>query len=232
MNTEPKTKPCAKCGVNFTFEPNEFNEFFDPRHCEPCAVEATAEYEAQRKQIEQAEKEKEIAQRWLAICPVRFQDTDESRIPQKSRDAIAEWLSSDATNLAFIGAAGTCKTRAGFLALKAASDAGESCEYVSHSAIAEIARDASFGDDTERARNKMRWLKKCAVLFVDDIGKPPATERADADFEALIDHRYAHKLATIWTSNAGGTWLASRVVADRGEPIVRRLAEDAIIVKL
>jgi len=231
MDTK-QTKPCAKCAKTFEFTIYEIMPTFHPAHCVACSVAIQAEMLKIQCEENKRKADEKLAMEWLALCPIRFRDSEESRLPQVSREAIEAWASSETTNLAFIGPAGTCKTRAGFLALKMAHESGERCEAISHSALAETARDAAFGDNTEKARQRMRALQKCDVLFVDDIGKPPSTERTDADFEALIDYRYAHRLPTIWTSNAGGTWLASRFGADRGEPIVRRLAEDAIIAKL
>lgn len=232
MTTTIKTKPCKKCA-----EPFEFTEYEDfpnlcSNYCKPCAAVLEAEHTAKIAAEEFARDKWQRDNQWSRICPLRFLDTDESRLPKQSLDAIAAWNPDESMNLAFLGIAGTCKTRAGFLALKKANDSGAWCESITHSKLTETARDAAYGDDTDDARKRMRKLENCAVLFVDDLGKPPSTERADADFEALIDLRYSHGRPTIWTANSGGAWLASRFGADRGEPIIRRLAEDALIVKL
>ena len=226
-----ETKPCETCGKDFTCNPYLMGIKFRRPNCGPCGDTLFAEHQAKEEALANAAKDERHEARWLELCPKLFRDTDANRINPALISAIAEWT-HDRTGLAFIGTSGTGKTRAAFLALRKAFDAGLHCEATTHSALAQTARDAAFGERVEAARDRMEELQDCDVLFVDDLGKPPSTERADADFEALIDHRYSHTLPTIWTSNSGGAWLAMRFGDDRGKPIVRRLTEGALIVKL
>lgn len=226
-----ETKPCETCGEDFTCKPYILGTKFSRPNCPKCGNLIFAEYEAKIADEDRAEKQARREDRWREICPRLFRDTDAAQINPSLINAVNEWSMED-KGLAFIGTSGTGKTRASFLALRKAFDAGLHCEATTHSALAQNARDAAFGERIEAARSRMEQLQECDVLFVDDLGKPPSTERADADFEALIDHRYAHCLPTIWTSNSGGAWLAQRFGADRGKPIVRRLTEDTLIVKL
>ena len=234
-----KTKNCITCNKAFEFESDGDPVFigtvwerFEPRNCVQCSL--AIEGERLKEEIEtnrKAEQKKRDA-RWLELCPIRFRDTDSTRLPETLTHALGQWNPGERTNLALIGQSGTCKTRAGFLALYEAHSQGAWCEAISHSKLAELARDSAYGDNAEKARKRLSALERCDVLFIDDIGKPPSTERADAEFESVIDTRYANGSPTIWTANGKGAWLSARFGPDRGEPIVRRLAEDALIVSL
>lgn len=236
LDQTTETIPCVACGIAFDYHPYTIGVRFKRTECTQCAEQFIKEWEKKEKADEQEKKQAEAMarheSRWNELCPKLFRDTDASRLPAMLATAATDWQTDSSKVLALIGASGTGKTRAAFLALRAAHDSGMHCEAITHSALSKCARDAAFGDNTADARTRMEELEACDVLLVDDLGKPPSTERADADLEALIDYRYANCLPTIWTANSGGAWLASRFGSDRGKPLVRRLTQNALIVSL
>jgi hypothetical protein len=67
---------------------------------------------------------------------------------------------------------------------------------------------------------------------MDDLGKPPATDRADAELEELVEVRTSQLLPILWSANGSSAWLIKRMGPDRGEPLVRRLSEFSEIPRL
>ena len=68
--------------------------------------------------------------------------------------------------------------------------------------------------------------------MIDDLGKGKMTDRAEAELYDLLEFRSSHKLPIIWTSNSDARGLLSMFSADRGDAIIRRLAEFSNIIKL
>jgi DNA replication protein DnaC len=223
---------CEKCGVPGEYEPMMMNgrEFTIRRYCFACSAELEAEYV--RKEMNERQQEREA--KWAEVCPPIYRETDPSRISQELVRASAGWDESSSLGLGFLGSTGIGKTRALFLALRKAFDAGKSTQSVSHNAFSRIVQDAFAGDDRSRAEAKTRLksLHNCAVLLIDDLGKSPATERADAELEELIEVRTCHKRPTLWSANGSSEWLSRRLGPDRGEPLVRRLSEFSKVVSL
>ena len=90
-----------------------------------------------------------------------------------------------------------------------------------------------FSDDTRRrnaADAEIHAAKAAAVWLCDDIGKQRMTDRAEAEFYDVLEHRTSHLRPTIWTANADGHDLRAMLSADRAEPILRRLVEFSEIV--
>jgi DNA replication protein DnaC len=73
-------------------------------------------------------------------------------------------------------------------------------------------------------------LARAEVLFFDDLGKVPLTERVEAEFFALIERRMARQLPITVTSNMTGDDLAAKASTDRGRPLIRRLREFCRVV--
>lgn len=204
---------------------------FSPRYCGPCIEKA----EQKGKEEDARREEEERLARWAAICPPIYRDTDPSdvRLSANGRDAAMRWRPGP-KGLGMVGTTGVGKTRCLSLALRAAFDARVSCAFVSHNEFSRTAALAFGGPDDTRKdmmSKLMRW-RDVGALLLDDLGKPPKTERADAELEELIEYRTSHRLPILWTANAGGEWLMKRLGEDRGEPLVRRLAEFCEIVTI
>lgn len=74
-------------------------------------------------------------------------------------------------------------------------------------------------------------MARVDMLLFDDLGKAPSTENVDAELLELIERRTSNGKALLWSANGSGTWLESRFGPDRGEPLVRRLAEFTKVVR-
>lgn len=117
------------------------------------------------------------------------------------------------------------KTRLLFLALKRAHDAGKWVRVVSHNKFSKVVMDAFMGENRTEGVKTLEALRKTGYLMIDDLGKAPSTERADAEMEELVEYRVSHGLPILWSANAGGGWLEARFGPDRGPALVRRLAQ-------
>jgi hypothetical protein len=173
---------------------------------------------------------------WSRVCPALYRDTDDAHpgLNPLALDAVRRYEPRAARGLGLIGATGEGKTRCAFLALRRAHLAGLRVNSVSHNRFSRLAIDAFSGTTEERghARAALDALKLADVLLLDDLGKAPSTERADAELEELIEARTSNNKPLLWTANGSGEWLIARLGADRGEPAIRRLAEFCEIVNL
>lgn len=205
-------------------------EVFANRKCEDCTRAADAEINAEKNRI----KAREMADAWNAICPPIYRDTNPERLHPKCMEAAASFDVDLKMGLGLTGSSGLGKTRALFLALKIAFDAQKSCASVSHAKFSRIVQEAFAGDGKEKAeaKAKLESFRRANFLLIDDLGKPPSTERADSEIEDLIEHRTSFILPILWSANGSGAWLEKRFGSDRGEPIVRRLSEFSRIVPI
>lgn len=177
---------------------------------------------------EEAQKKTDAREaKWFEICPPLYRDTDPTKISKKAVEAVNDWDSDFASGIGLTGETGTGKTRALFMALRKAFDAGDGCFSISHNKFSKTVQEAYISEGVERAdaRAILRRCQIVAVLLLDDIGKPPPTERADAELEELIEHRAAHMLPILWSANGSSVWLEKRFGPDRGAPLVRRLSQ-------
>lgn len=199
--------------------------------CSPCITKTQEEAE-QRQKKEEAEKKEE---RWRKICPPIYRDTDQTdeRLNREALKAALEWR-GDSKGLGFIGTTGRGKTRSLFIALRRAFEAGRSCVAITHNHFTRVVQDAFAGEGEEKrnARTTLERLKNWDVLLLDDLGKPPSTDRADSELEELIEHRTAYKLPILWSANGSGEWLIARLGQDRGPALVRRLGEFSTVITL
>ena len=124
--------------------------------------------------------------------------------------------------LLLIGPTATGKTRAAYLLLLRLLDEGRSirafdCVRFGHECGRRF-RDGGGEDWTDA-------LAKAELVFLDDVGKMPFTERAEAELFALVERRCANELPIIATTNMIGADLEAKASADRGAPLARRLRE-------
>lgn len=216
--------PCAECGNSFTYTPAYLGtvEILSPKYCDHCVVKI------QRKQ-ETDEKERHLQvlnQEWADRCPPLYQNTDVARIPAHYMAYVKNWKLGPIAP-AFVGPAGNLKTRSAFELLKRFHFAGTWTEAISSTRFAKLCAD-QFDDDKHQradARDVLDRIKKCALLLLDDLGKQKMSERVELELFDLLEYRTSNLLPTIWTANADGDQLEGMFSKDRGEPILRRLAE-------
>lgn len=222
LTTRKETLPCEKCGFPFEAVITVLcGEPFGVRVCAACWARRGENAAAHAKN--DAGRAHETA--WQRVCPATYRDTDPKRLPESALRLAAAWAPRAGRGIGLTGETGAGKTRALFLALRRAHDSGLSVEAVSHNRFSRLAQDAFMGEKQDDARQKLRDYHRAAVLLLDDLGKAPRTERADAEIEELVEHRTSAGLPVLWTANASGEWLIKRFGEDRGPALVRRLAE-------
>lgn len=210
---------------------------FGARHFvgENCDACVTKENNARKAEID-AENAAERETEWVGICPLIYRDTNpnDSRLAKEAVSAVSGWQWQTGRGLGLLGTTGRGKTRCLYLALRKVFVAGKSVAAVSHTKFSRLAMDAYSGTDEERyaAREKLRSFHTCRVLLIDDLGKPPSTERADSELEEIVEDRTSEEKPILWSANGSGEWLIKRFGIDRGEPTVRRLAEFCDVITL
>jgi len=195
-----------------------------PQHCDKCIAgfEADARRDRKVKLTEsEAMVEHERAERWREICPPLYQKNDVALFPAAAWRKVSQWAVNP-RGLLLAGPTGMCKTRMIWARLRVAVMRG-----VGVAAFDSI----QFGHDCIDAFTSSRgteWfdaLWKVPILFIDDLGKTPATERVESELFGLIEFRIAHQRPILATTNATGAELTDKLSADRGAPMIRRLRE-------
>lgn len=227
-----KNSVCADCKAPFSYEPMFIGEreYFPRLSCPPCG-----EVRAASSAVELASNEtKHREEQWFKVCPPLYRDTDIMRINQRCAEAALSWDTTGARGMGIVGETGAGKTRALFFALRRAFDSGLRCLSISHNSFSRVVQTAFAGDGLERAgaNDQLKSLHRAPVILLDDLGKPPSTERADAELEELIEVRTSNLLPILWSANGSSAWLIKRMGPDRGEPLVRRLSEFSEVISL
>lgn len=168
-----------------------------------------------------------LAERYLRICPPAFLKTDVKLLPAMARDRLSDvlnWVFGPKGLLLWGRTSGTGKTRCAWLLVK---------RLMTHESIPVVYFSAmGFQIEMEnRYRNSLdvSALRDSAiqapVLFLDDIGKSPVTERSSAELFHVIDERVSRELPILATTNETSDSLAGRLKSTHGDYIARRLRE-------
>lgn len=216
------TGVCPHCG-----EPSKMFILGDTSyhlHCDKCAAKHKAGEQDRRdhaKRLRLQLIEQGRAANFRDACPPLYRDSDESRFPKATWARVKAWTPGS-RGLLLAGPTKMCKTRMMWAMLKPLMLRGVGVRAYD---------SARFGHDCIDAfmtSGGSAWfgsLCKCQVLFLDDLGKTPATERVEAELFGVIDTRIANLLPILATTNAAGAELTERLSADRGAPMIRRLRE-------
>lgn len=185
------------------------------------------------------EKEK-LAAAILRFTPPRF------RAPVSIPAAVAAWAARGrrAEGLYITGQVGTGKTHAAWMALAAwcqatgtrphgeepaSIDWGGPSSRIAPNVV--FARLTDLLDDLrpgDAAVLTIRDCQKAALLVIDDIGAEKPSEWTQERVYSVIDHRYAHCLPLIVTSNLPPKGLATQI----GDRSASRLAEMCEVVAM
>lgn len=191
---------------------------------EPSPEESWLERERQRERERRAE-------RFRSLCPPLYQQTDPARLPPDKLAAVTGWQYGP-KGLLLVGPTGTGKTRCAWQLLRRLIHAGRTVRAFDGLGWG-VAVSAAFGtpDETET------WLDrvcKVDVLFIDDLFKVKMTEAQEQAAYGVFERRTNHLLPLIVTMNSTGRMILDRMTdqgrADRGEPLIRRMAEFCEVV--
>jgi DNA replication protein DnaC len=224
-------KTCTDCNTEFNGEDLTFagKVVFATTRCDACNEKAVEE--AKEAQAKIARKASQTAF-WEEV-PTLYQDTDLKRLNPILVKGIASWTYG-AKGIGMIGQSGAGKTRAAVELLKMFYYQNKSICFLKATKLTQHAQD-KFSDTSEiknKAIDRIRRAYTCHILLLDDLGKGRLPASAEELLYDLIDERTERGLPVIWTSNANADQLHSMLSADRGQPILRRLAEFSTIINL
>lgn len=227
-----KTITCPQCSAAFSYEPVVLygREVFAPVECPSCVA-------ARHLAAEKAERDQELQRRidrWNAICPSIFHDTELDRLPVEIRSLADTWTSADGRGLGFVGLTGKCKTRAAYVILRRYHFDGHRVKPMNATRFGQLVLE-KFSDDHQTRGNaihELQELKTAKLILLDDIAKERLTERVASELFGLINDRTEWKRPILWTSNIDPAGLRKALGDDKGDPLIRRLREFTQIVKV
>ena len=228
-----ETKTCVDCGNSFDSESIEVmgRVIYQQTRCDSCLSMAQQALELESKVMTAEAERKARGEAYSAICPPLYRDTDPARIHPTFLRASAEWQFA-AQGIGFVGIAGKGKTRAAFLLCQRMIEEGKSVHAVTATRFAKACAEQFSDNKAEKAASEkeIQMAYKAKVWFLDDLGKQRMTERGEMELYAILEHRTANLLPTVWTANAKSATLQSMFTPDRGEAIMRRIVEFSQIV--
>jgi len=210
-----------------------------PGPCDPCDAKIIAEDQAKVERAREQRREKW----WLEQCPDGYREIDllNPGLNKQYSDAAQDYdpEAVPRRGLGFIGKTGQGKTRLLFYVLRKCHEAGFGVFAINHTQLCKVASDALYSGHSPEQQRKcdeanaaMNSMMRMNVVLIDDLGKGRPTESANEAFESIVEFRTSRGFPLLWSSNAGGEWLAERLGADRGLPVIRRLAEFCDVVKV
>ena len=219
---------CQDCGATFTARRPAFlaARMAPPSRCPACQEKRDRERQIAEAAEAERRRRQHLEERWQALCPPLYRETDPARLPQEHLAAVLAWQHGP-QGLLLIGPTGAGKTRAAWLLLRRLLEEGR--RIVAFDCLAfghEAAR--RFRDGT--GETWAAGVARADVVFFDDFGKMTLTERVEAELFGVIEYRTAHRLPILATSNMTGADLEAKASKDRGAPLVRRLRDFCRVV--
>lgn len=135
---------------------------------------------------------------WGRAVPPRFADARVDTLPLSDlTTSLMAWCQDPArtANLVLVGPVGSGKTWAAAAAARCRFGAGQSVAWWTVVALLDALRP---GGDPEAAHH----ARTVDVLVLDDLAAHRATDWTEEQLTALVDHRWAHLLPIIATTNA------------------------------
>jgi hypothetical protein len=255
MKAEIETIKCP-CGETFPWEPfswiktAEDLEAFRPDSCPSCEERESARRHAEEFEAMIGQNGRKARANAFAKLPRLFQETDichpmfNASTWSKLKD---HTLTVEKPWLGLIGETGLSKTR--IAALFAIGEIQRMAEAWTRnrsryweprfvftpgyriSELASLVQTGSF-DQKGEARAELESITTCDLLLIDDLGKGRLNDSIAASLFALVDHRYASVLHTIWTSNSTPEEIATPMNSDMAGPFAGRLNDHSRIIKL
>lgn len=232
-----------------------------PDSCPSCEEREEKEREAEKLKQEAARKAEQL-QEWIEevvnrarteapeAIPLLFLETDTAH----PRFNLSAWnrvkdhaLTAEKPWLGLIGETGLSKTRiAALIFIEEAERCAKSKAEIDRRReratfifttgyriceLAGIVQTGSF-DQKEQARAELERITTCDLLLIDDLGKGKVNDAVAASLFALMDHRYANVLRTLWTANSTPEQIAAALPVDMAAPFAGRLNDHSRIIKL
>lgn len=233
-----QTINCTDCAQSFEWERTSPYQAA-PRMCPACTAT-----EIRKNHREALSKVQELVAKQT---PSRFQTTDTAHADFNARlwDRIQPWRpTTERPWLGMIGATGKCKTRCAYLLLKdlAAFLTKPSSDPYARPRVpavqaatayqfAEIVT-SKFGNETGEAKAALMRLRNADLLLLDDIGKQRNTPALSSELFAILDHRHAENLTTIWTANSTPEAFLADMASDMSAPLAGRIRESSTILNI
>ena len=221
VTAKTRTANCVCCGQRF-----EAQTVGDRIISLICSDECYYREKTRRGLMSGAQPSSAKSDRWLLICPPRYAHFDPEKLPDRARAIMPEVLAynPEATphqGVAIVGPSDTGKSmlihEAARLAFKKGYDVFVTC-------AADFAWRAA---DVERRQGFLRRCLAARILVFDDVGKGRLTDRVEADFFHVLDHRERWGLPLLWSANSKGQALRQSMTEDRADPILNRLRRSA-----
>lgn len=197
--------------------------------CDPCCekrIQADAE-EASRKR--QDDRKSDF---WSKVPPL-YQNTEIERLKPILTQSVLSWKYNP-IGIGIRGESGSQKTRAAVCLLYKQRMLGHSVMFLKATDITRYAVE-QFSSDKEihsEALQAIRQAQNVHLLLIDDLGKGRLTPSAEELLYDILDKRSERQLPVIWTANVTSSQLHSMMSEDRGDAIMRRLAEFTKVISV
>jgi len=261
MTTTSETVIC-ECGTSFQWDAgnDEFiRKHCRPSHCVECDERNEEERQSQLAEQRLIDEIEAVEDRAWALIPRRYQATNRDH-PTFNLDLwerAKQWRpTDDVPFLGLIGDSGGSKTRIAFMLwmviiservhrrgvpgreriftprFAALTSSAFSLlvgrQFLSNSGSTETISQRERSD----ARDELDLLRRCDVLLLDDLGKAKNTPSVAGELFAIIDHRHAHNLTTLWTANSVPEAIVSGMSEDLAGPLAGRLIECSTVYRV
>jgi DNA replication protein DnaC len=239
MKTQ-ETAQCWQCQNHFQWVKPD-SRAREPRFCAQCeANEIEARYQSAA-----AKTEAEVEE----LTPARYRATNiaHTDFNRKLWQRIQTWRPTEERPwLGLIGPTGTSKTRCAFLLLRDISQSmiqrpqdpdgmawRPSIAVASAYSFAEtVMAQFSAAESKHAAARQLQQLRRARVLLIDDLGKQRNTPAVAGELFALLDHRHAENLCTLWTANTTPEGIVAGLAEEMAAPLAGRIRECSNIINI
>jgi len=230
----PTEAVCTRCSSKFTFD--GFALFgglkWTQDVCDECIAKQQEEIRQEKAESERKSLLAEVERKWSIICPDRYIESDINH-PTFRRGLHAQvmrWMPTrEKPWLGIVGEKGCCKTRIALMRTRVEIENFPKASFLFvpiYQYAKAVRQQYDDGKDTRQAaRDLLTSAIKADWLILDDIGKARNTPAVVEELFALLDHRHANNLETVWTANSSPAQFCEGISNDIAGPLVRRLTE-------